>query len=151
MWPWIASRIRGLIPLRMSETYVQVPPDSSGKMMRALRRTAGALSGICEEVMIAESYGHNWAVASGGGTINLVSGQVVLHSVAINDRTSGMPSIIFDSSSGAAGNRIAYFFAPSRAIPPSYVLLDCTMYSGIVVSQSGATWHITVTYRRTLA
>jgi len=84
---------------------------------------------------------------SGAVIRNIKSGACVLHTVTVNDYTSGFAARIRDASSGAAGTIIAQVFAPTRALGPATLIFDCVMLSGIVVDTSGATWHLTVTYR----
>lgn len=145
----------------MSESYIQLPPDSTGKKLRTIAETIGPnvvhskvvkISGeavkISGEAVKTTELGYYSAPISGGVIANIVSGQVVLHTITINDRTSGYYMLVRDSCSGAVGTVIAMIFGASRVLPPTTLFFDCIMLSGIVVITSGATWHATVTYSR---
>jgi len=103
---------------------------------------------ISGEIVTTRPSGYDKAVVSGAVLVNIVSGQVVLHTVVITDRTSGYYMRIRDASSGAMGTIIAMPYAQTRATEPATCIFDCVMLSGIVVDTSGATWHATVTYRK---
>lgn len=126
----------------------------SGETVRALSSGEVYVAKVSGETIIAKVsgevvsiYGHSKDIVSGAVIRNIKSGQCILHTVTINDRTSGYSFRIRDASSGAAGSIIAQPYAASRTVEPSTLLFDCVMLSGIVVDTSGATWHITVTYR----
>jgi len=96
---------------------------------------------------VVSIYGYFKDVVSGAVVRNVKSGQCVLHTVTVNDYTSGYSFRIRDASSGVAGTIIAQPYCGTRLSFPRTLIFDCVMLSGIVVDTSGATWHITVTYR----
>jgi hypothetical protein len=153
------------------DSYIQVPPDGAGKKIRAIQETnlsgdvvyskvvkvSGETVKISGETVIAKAsgetvvakmFGYDVAAVSGAVISNIVSGQVVLHTITINDRTSGYYMSVYNSCSGATGTPIAFIFAASRVLAPSTLIFDVVMLSGIVVATSGATWHASVTYKR---
>jgi hypothetical protein len=150
------------------DSYIQVPPDGAGKKIRAIQETnlsgdvvyskvvkvsgevvkvSGETVKISGETVVAKMFGYDVAAVSGAVISNIVSGQVVLHTVTINDFTSGYYMMVRNASSGATGTVIAMIYG-SRAVGPSTLIFDCVMLSGIVVTTSGATWHAAVTYKR---
>jgi len=147
------------------DSYIQVPPDGVGKKIRAIQETN--LSGdivyskvvkVSGETVIAKvsgevvkttfDFGYAKDVVSGAVIRNIVSGQVVLHTVILNRYTSGQVLRVWDSCSGAAGTLISESYAGTALLIPSTLIFDCIMYSGIVVTTSGATWYATVTYKK---
>jgi hypothetical protein len=160
------------------DSYIQVPPDGAGKKIRAIQETnlsgdvvyskvvkvsgetvkvsgetviakvSGEVVKVSGETVVAKMFGYDVAAVSGAVISNIVSGQVVLHTITINDRTSGYYMRVYDSCSGATGTPIAFIFAASRVLEPSTLIFDVAMLSGIVVATSGATWHASVTYKR---
>jgi hypothetical protein len=143
------------------DSYIQVPPDGAGKKIRAIQETnlsgdvvyskvvkvSGEVVKVSGETVVAKMFGYDVAAVSGAVISNIVSGQVVLHTVTINDFTSGYYLMVRNASSGATGTVIAMIYG-SRAVGPSTLIFDCVMLSGIVVTTSGATWHAAVTYKR---
>jgi hypothetical protein len=145
------------------DSYIQVPPDGSGKKIRAIQETnlsgdivyskvvkvSGETVKISGEVVKTTfDFGYEKGVVSGAVICNIVSGQVVLHTVILNRYTSGLALRVWDSCSGAAGTLISESYAGTALWVPSTLIFDCVMYSGIVVTTSGATWYATVTYKK---
>jgi hypothetical protein len=123
---------------------------ASGETVQAYVISGELISKVSGEVVKTTfDFGYEKAVVSGAVIRNIVSGQVVLHTVAISDTTSGFYMRIRDACSGATGTIIAQPYAASRPPPyPGTLIFDCVMYSGIVVDTSGATWIATVTYKK---
>ena len=164
----------------MSESYIQLPPDSTGKKARALKRTVvgeevheecfAIVEPVAGEVVdprtllsgtgpvIAKVSGETVTQFEGDYKKVLVSGAVIrnisdkrsiLHTITINDVTSGRMFRVRDAVSGATGVIIGEVWCGTRAMPAAgHLRYDCMMQSGIVVDTSGATWNLTVTYRQ---
>jgi hypothetical protein len=125
----------------------------SGEVVRSsgeiyIAKVSGEVVKVSGETVVAKMFGYDVAAVSGAVISNIVSGQVVLHTITINDRTSGYYMTVYNSCSGATGTPIAFIFAASRVLEPSTLIFDVVMLSGIVVATSGATWHASVTYKR---
>jgi hypothetical protein len=140
----VVAKVSGETVKISGETVVQ----ASGSFVIAKSSGEIYIAKISGEVVRTWEFGYEKAVVSGAVVMNIVSGQVILHTVALNRYTSGQFLRVFDSCSGAAGITVVEAYAGTTLLIPSTLILDCVMTSGIVVATSGATWHATVTYRK---
>jgi hypothetical protein len=151
--PFVIAKISGEVVRSSGEIYIAKVSGEivqvSGQTVQAHVISGQLISKVSGEVVKTTEFGYEKAVVSGAVICNIVSGQVVLHTVAISDTTSGFYMRIRDACSGATGTIIAQPYAGSRPPPyPGTLIFDCVMYSGIVVDTSGATWIATVTYKK---
>jgi len=139
----ITAKVSGEVVRSSGEIYIA---KVSGEVVRSSGEIY--IAKVSGEVVETRPTGYSKDIVSGAVIRNIVSGQVVLHTVVLTDRASGYYMRIRDACSGAIGTIIAMPYAQTRAVEPATLIFDCIMTSGIVVDTSGTTWHATVTYRK---